>query len=524
MTNTLNISELARLAKTVLDTRLSGQEFMLEDVYNVTRAAYERYPEDAVIKKVAFALERLAQTSKPGTIISQSELSSIYNHFTDLSGTSRFREVLGHLLLEEKKSFSSKNPDYTRLNRVDAEDSGIKMEDFADPEAVKSLTAAFGGDVSEIKTYNAKVANEGIKFVEAELKSIGKNYSDITVLDGNSNLIVYSVNFDTNVGCVAVPIPVEVKNEMPLFPSKFLASNRLEDLTAENLESFISKQASTPDFDVITEEAQADLDITPHTEMPKELAHIAHDFEDHVIEAASVFGKTAINTGKETVSRELRAAGFKGAQVKFGSESSDSVIYIASIGTPKGNVAIEVPVDMYRKAGGGYMPLSPVYFAYDGLVEDFTAPKLQRFALRVPQPSSFTTNCSTAFSYMTLPEIKDEIVKSASENDYVSCEEALAKIQETFTEEDFKNAVADYHNLLMHKSHMEKHEQVKCPRLIPAGKGSVYARCGCTGLSLDRVASDENGRCVPKTTLQSEKLSPIEESGAQISTNKIHWT
>lgn len=524
MTNRFNISELARLAKAVLDTKLSGQDFMLEDVCNVTRAAYERYPEDSVIKKVAFTIEKMAEHSKPGATISQAEITSVYNNFADLSGNSKFRTVLGHLLLGDKQAQSSQNPDYTKMNRVDAEDSGITTDTLVDQAAVKPLIEIFGGDTSSMTTYDAGLARRGVEFVAAELKSIGQDCSDIKVIDGDDNMIVYAANFNTTTGTTAISIPVEIKDGTPLFPSAFLAGEELKQLTAENLIEYIASQKTETDFDVITAEARPDVDITPDVEMPKELAHIAKDFEDGIIEAASAFGADAINKGKTTVAMELAAAGFKNAQVKFGSESADSVIYLAAIHTPKGYVSIEVPVEMHAMASGGYSPLSPAYFAYDGLVEDFTAPKLQRFALRVPQPSSFTTTCSTAYSYMTLPEIKDEIVKSASENDYVSCEEALAKINEKFTEEDFKNAVADYHNLLMHKTHMEKHEQVQCPKLIPAGKGSIYARCGCTGLSLDKVAKDESGRCVPKTTLKSNELNPVEESGAEISSNKLYWT
>lgn len=524
MTSNFNIGELALLAKAALDAKTSGQEFMLEDVYNVTRAAYERFPEDTVIKKVAFTIERMAEKANPGATISQANMSSIYSHFVGVSSNSKFRAVLGHLLLNDIKPDSTQNADYTNLNRVDAENSQITNQSIVDQAAVKPLIEIFGGDTTGMAEYDITLAKKGMDFVIAELKSIGKDCSDITVNGANADMIIYAVNFDTPTGCVPVNIPVEIKDKNTLFPSVFLSDDGLKDLTAENINTYVNEHSNEPNYGVIDDQPRNDLDATPTVEMPKELEHIATDFEDGIIEAASIFGSEAINAGKTAIAMELSVAGFKNTQVKFGSESGDSVIYIAALNTPKGHIDIEIPVEMYNKPTGGYAPLSPVYFAYDGLVEDFTVPKLQRFAVRVPQPSSFNTKCSTAFDYMTMPDIKDEILKSASENDYVTCEAALAKIQETFTEEDFKNAVVDYHNLLMHKTHMDKHEQVSCPKLIQAGKGSIYARCGCTGLSMDKVATDENGRCVPKTTLQKSKLNPIEESGAVISTSKLYWT
>ena len=56
-------------------------------------------------------------------------------------------------------------------------------------------------------------------------------------------------------------------------------------------------------------------------------------------------------------------------------------MYLAVINTPKGPAEIEVPIEMQAVAGNKCVPLAPSYFAYDGLIEDFTAPKLQRFAI-----------------------------------------------------------------------------------------------------------------------------------------------
>ena len=76
-----------------------------------------------------------------------------------------------------------------------------------------------------------------------------------------------------------------------------------------------------------------------------------------------------------------------------------------------------------------------------------------------------------ALDYNTMVQLKDEIIKAASTNDYVTCEDVLAEIQERFSEENFKNAVADYHYLLMHKAQMENKPKHKCAKEIPAGNG-----------------------------------------------------
>lgn len=572
MTSNLNIGELARIAKEALNAKTTGQEFMLEDVYNVTRAAYERYPEDPVIRQVAFTIEKMAEKAAPGAIISQATVSEIYNHLVSLSGNSKFRSVLGHLLLEEKTTFSSQSPDYSKMNRVDAEDSCLDMKDFVNQDIVNAISVAFGGSIDSVKAFDSKIAQKGVEFVTAELRALGTDNPNVEIMGGDQNIIVYASHFDTRKGRVTVAIPTEVRDGRVLFPSTFVADNHLKELTASNLSYFVDAKTESEDFgvpktaDILAavgilaghvknasddevkdqieslfgetdkememsapnlyidrqyESGRPDIDTTQNAEMPQELVHLSRDFEDSVLEAASAFGLEAIRNGKEMIGRELHAAGFRNAQVKFGSEGGDSVVYLAAIPTPKGSAEIEIPVEMQSYGEGQYTPLAPSYFGYDGLIEDFTIPKIQRFAISLPAPSSGSKVYSSAYSYMTLPELKDEILKAASANDYVSCEAALAEIQEKFSEEDFKNAVADYHYLLMHKTHSEKMEQKQCSRMIPAGKGSIYSRCGHYGVPMHKVAIDEEGNCRLKTAIERDKLNPVDEGGASMSSAKI---
>ncbi|KKL88960.1 hypothetical protein LCGC14_1919470 [marine sediment metagenome] len=79
MTSNLNIGDLARIAKQALDANTTGQEFMLEDVYNVTRSAYERYPEDPVIKQVVhLALECTFRAINPIKNSRSAQFSGIF--------------------------------------------------------------------------------------------------------------------------------------------------------------------------------------------------------------------------------------------------------------------------------------------------------------------------------------------------------------------------------------------------------------------------------------------------------------
>ena len=587
--NGFDIGEITRLAKTLLDKEIKS--FLLEDVHNVVREAYDKHPEDTIIKQFAFVIERKAMKATKGDRITQGEMEGIYNDLACLSSTSKFKEVLGCLLPTSIIRQANDNG-FVKANRIDAEDKQITNADIVDQNIVNAIGAVFGGSLDAARTFDTPAANQGLECVKAELKSFGFKDAKVEIMGGNPNTIVYAANFDTVKGKVSVAIPTELAEGRVLFPSTFVSDDHLEELTAANLRGFIEKKATTQDFSIpsvkdtlsaigiitgriknvseagyndvkaifgrgIEDETKVkdagvmigsntnDTFVEPYkkvaverfdvsmdegnvypeqkVEMPKVLAHLAHDFENSVMESASVFGAESIRNGKEFVSKALGAAGFKNAQVKYGSESQDSVVYVAAINTPRGLAQIEIPVEM-KVWGKRYVPLAPAYFAYDGVVEDFTAAKLQSFASNVPNPSFGSRVCASSFSFMTLPELKQEIVKSASVNDYDACEEALSEIQNKYSDEDFRNAVADYQYVLKLKAGVENQNKAgekHCSREIPAGKGSVMARCGHMLVTMDKVVIGEDGICRLKSSIERDRLNPIEDGGCSISSAKI---
>jgi hypothetical protein len=575
MTTNVNMSDLAQLARDLLKEKTNGQEFMLSDVHNITRQAYENYPEDPVIRQFAFVIEQLADKHGSMSTINQGEMTKIYNDLVRLSGNSKFRKVLGMLITETKDTSTVKTSteEFVSMNRIDASDTQLTLDDYIDKDLVNSLDMAFGGSVDESRAFNNKAAEKGKEYVIAELESLGFK-PRVDILGGDNHTLVYAAHFDTQKGLVSVAIPIDISSDKLLLPSTFVADGNLEELTADKLNYFIDKKAFSNDFSVPNtnlilkaigimtgrvktasddefkadldrftdrgevvqlsapelfynkqeEEPQSYIDTTPNVEMPKELAHLSQDFENDLLESVSSFGKDAIRAGKGIVLAELGAAGFKNSQVRFGSESKDSVCYLAAIHTPKGPVEIEVPVEMHADANFNYRPLAPSCFAYDGLIEDFTSAKLQRFALNLPNPSSGQVVYSTEHSYMTLPELRDEIIRSASDNDYVACEMILGTIKDRFDEVNYKNAVADYHYLLMLKSQAETQEVRRCSKEIEAGKGSIEVRCGHFGIPMSKVVVGEDGNCQLRSSIERERLNPVKESGAAITTSKLFWS
>lgn len=502
----INLGDMAQLARSIAEKYDVGKEYTADFISKVASNAHNRYPEDPVIGQFAFVFEKVASKS-PASIVNQKQIYDVYNNFVSLSANSHFKDELGFLLKSEPVQENKQNP-YSAQHG-----DGKIISTSADESLVKTASVLF--KKSSFETCSDVSINNGKNVIDAELKSLGFKHAKVDFLGGNAVGMVYAAHFETNRGLVSVAIPVEIKNGNVLMPKAFFVNDQLEDLNSSNLNNYIEKSASTSPISVEPLNYSS-----PVVEVPKEIAHLTRDFENDVVESASSFGLKSIRVGREVVANELLSFGFRGVQIKYAGESEDSVTYIAAIDTACGKVDIEVPVEM-KSAASSYIPLPPTHFSYDGLVQEFCAEKLQKFAANVPAPSTCSKVYSSVFNYMTLKELKDEILKAAGCGDYISCEGALQEIQEKFSEEDFKNAFADYHHVLMVKNSMEELAVHKCPRMIPAGKVSIYPYCGCLNVPMHKVVAGENGKCVLKSSVEKQKLNPIKESCTAISTSKI---
>lgn len=565
-----DINELAALAKAALAEQETGQEFLLSDVHNMTRQAYERYAEDPIIRQFAFVIERKAERQGPHATINQNEMTNIFNDISRLGDATQFRNIFGAFLSTEGPKLIRANEDFVNMNRVDADNTELNTDDYIDADLVSALEGAFGGDMPQQKLYNEKAAEKGAEFLQLELESLGFK-SRVEVLGGNQDTLVYAAHLDTQKGLVSVAIPLDISQGKVLLPSTFVADNKLENLTASNLQYFVDKKAylndfsmpdagtvlkavgiatgrdvtasdedfastlsrfdergeglhlNTPDLfsDKQPAEPKAYIDTTPDANMPKELAHLAQDFEDDLLEVASNFGRETVTAGKQMIGAELAVAGFKNAQVKYGSEDVDSITYKAAFHTPRGPSEIEVPVEMCR-VGDKHVPLAPTSFNFQGESAEFTPENLQRFA--ATYTSADSPVASTAHAHMNVSELKEEILKSAADGDYQTCEMILGTVQQRFDEDVYKNVVADYHYVLMLKHNHNQEDQPVCSKQIAAGKGSIEARCGHFGVPMSKVVVGKDGQCRLKTALEREKLNPVEEGGAAISSTKLFWT
>lgn len=517
MSANFNINDFSALARKLLEKCENGEEFLLGSVHQQMRQAYNKFPEDAVIRSVASVIERMAEKNPPSTIINQKQLSSIYNDLVRLTGDSKFKMVLGHLLLPVSE---------TRKVATNLRDDRLPIEakDLIDPKVKDVLARTFDEDLAS-KVLNKELADKGVHYVRAELKSIGFGLCTIKVAGGDAKRVFYGVAFDTVKGPVSVYVPANVEGGKFRMPTTFIDDTGEKELKADVLgESLLRRSAKIEDVGGGIKRAENDLPelVVPEVEMPKELAHLTRDFENTLLETTSAFGREAVAAGKKVVATELRAAGFKNAQVKFGSDSNEAVIYLASISTPHGTATVEVPIEMKATIDDRFVPMMPSCFAYNEQINDFTAANLQKFATE----AITTSESNSLYSFMVLGELKEELIKCASINNYTACEDILNHIGATFSEEDHRNAIADYQYVLSIKSKAAENQTQaaeiakQAGAMIPAGKGSIYARLP-NGQPIKDMIKDENGRYRSATEIVKEKLNAEEDGGASINTSSI---
>ena len=85
----------------------------------MTSQAYETYPEDPVIRQFAFVIEQMMTKRDPSSIITQAEMTSIYNDLVRLSSNTKFKNVLGELLHGLPVTKTASNDDFINHNRIE---------------------------------------------------------------------------------------------------------------------------------------------------------------------------------------------------------------------------------------------------------------------------------------------------------------------------------------------------------------------------------------------------------------------
>lgn len=484
-----NFSSLKMQAELALAKLTEGKHYVLADINERFQKTATMYPQDTVINAMASIIEQLHH-KHPGQFISQSDIEKLYGELVGLNVSgSRFREVMGDLLLSEKAASVEPNTSYIqgiRDTNTDAleynVDSGIKAE----------LDKAFAPVADK---YDPRRATAAKNKVELELMSIGFDNARVKLAGGNAKVLIFTAEIDTNRGTATVQIPVDASGEQ--LPKSFIANDKLEELNLPALTSYLAEQHGN----CLSNKEAGEVQM-PRVSMPDPLKSLASNLDESVIEAAVGFPQAAVRLTKRMLVAELNSMGFKGSQIKVMAPTNDGFICEAIINTPRGKVAIEIPIEMK-----GNSPLLPSVFAKGDYVADFNAASLRAFAMSDVGGASSVSRQMSDLNSMDFSQLRDLVVKAALDGDFESCDEALAVIGEKCDENTFRNVIADYQKMLLNMENArnsinmaydDSDQFVKTPN-------SIYPIHKKLGRPVNELIRDENGVYHLKSTYASRQ-------------------
>lgn len=478
----VNFSSLKTQAEIALVKLTEGKFYELENLDQRLQKVADDHPHDTVIKAVARVIEQM-KNKNPSGIISQGKIEKIYNDLIGLnvSGT-KFRSVLGDLLISEKPNSVEPNKKFAERIRDNSENE-VKLDL---DENVKNGFEKLFGQVSDKYDHNkAKLAQEKINL---ELNSLGFKNNRIKIAGGNSEFLVFSADIDTNRGTVRTYIPTEASGEK--FPSVFISGNQFDELKKENLNSYIVESSfrkshlptvsnilntlkiltskseqkddefkkvasylgcdnedmkfSAPELfaDLPNDKIVKDVQI-PKTTIPKPLKVLASQIEENLVETSIGYPQITVRLAKKMVNAELTSMGFKNSQTYVKEATNDGFICEAVINTPKGKMPIEVPIEIKND-----FPLLPSVFAKDDYIAEFNVSNIKNFILKNTDFKSIVRDDSP-LNEMTLSELKNIIVKSAMAKEYDICNDSLNVIEKKFGGDIHRNIVSDYYKMLV---------------------------------------------------------------------------
>jgi hypothetical protein len=551
-----NFDALKSQAELLLAKLEQGKHYVIGDLNSRLQKAAEDNPQDIVIRSVASVIEQ-AYHKNPEVLVSQGDMEKIYNELVGLnaSGT-RFREILGDLLLSETQTRDVTNVTHVNGLRDDPEAGSVNYG--VDKEVKSGLDQLFQ---AQFDKYDPQLAGDAKQKVGLELESMGFRNSRIRLAGGNSRFLIFAADLDTNRGAIRVYIPTESTGTK--FPSVFVAGNRFENFTATDLRTHLEEAAfrndrlpkvsailhsldlavkadqqnvSDEDFNKVAsalpqengsegvsspglfanlpdqKDNIRDVEI-PATPVPKELKVVASDLEESVMEAAVGYPQATVRLAKRMIIVELGSMGFQGSQVRVASATHDGFICEATLNTPRGKFNVEIPIEM-----NGNAPLLPTVFAKGDYVAKFNAANLHALAMQEAGTAAVSVNRDSAMYGMTLHELKDEIVHSASKQDLAACDEVMEIISQRFDEDTYRAVVADYHAMLtgikqskenLKQSFDDSDQFVRTPN-------SLYPVHKKLGLPAHELVRDESGMYHKKSTYQAQK----EAEGGFFSTAK----
>jgi hypothetical protein len=512
----MSLKLLKKQAESAIRTLEVGREYPSNYVLNRLDSAWESNQKDQVIGNMRSVISKVASKQ---TYITQKEITSLYDRFSNISGgATAFRDELGDLLLSGYGKLPE--PKRSEISKTAADMSKpVTLNDKTSLSEAFSVLFSFGSN-DDSGTYNKNLVKKAERLVTLELNAMGIKPDMVKSVTGNEHYILcnaYYKNPDFTTSHVS--IPVQVSNGTVGIPSELISEGSVVKLSKENVLVILKtaqKKQKDSGLSKYSDLRQLESISTPSVKAPAALKE-KFDLSEEIVLASNKFSADQIKLAHSVVVTEVASWGAR-AQVKFSGTNKRGMSFLVKTATSAGEKSFVVPVEVTNEKVA-----MPSEFMDNSSKYDFSARGYNQFlaGAKVVKNASFSRE-TEELGKLSYAQLMDLVMDGVARKDYKSSEDALSTIGSKFGPERFKIALEDFQKLI--KTASSSFDETLIKEAVKRGdlirtRNSVEWFCPKLGLPLSKIAFDEKGRPVPKFRNEKRDLDSID--GTIISTSKI---
>lgn len=505
------------------------------------KEAADRNRQDVTINQAAFVIEQVAQKD-PAREVTANDLRELGQQFYQ-NGTD-FNNEFADLLEEQTESTQ------VETNRLDYSEGGLKniewdgayereqtnlYSDESDIEMIIDPTIACTDQELRLVRQAAQLIDDEIKGTRrvAKISSILRRKTD------NELLFQTTLRTASSESEVDVFIPVEVSNEIPLFPQVMATTEKVYTLDSEGLDNLtadinsqihikraqhISNLRSAEDYEIAIRNdnmgkyAEEVDEFSELSESPKaSLGHeeIEKTLRDAVLEKETRYTQEARNAGRELVETELQDLGFQHPQVSFNGDFEHGLTYEANVNTGLGKMKIVVAVEENKNL---LFPPSQFKVANEEQIYTLTKEAINQAARSTKDGLKAEVH---PFLYAkSYPELKKQLKAAAHHKQHKLAQDIISLIDEKFGDY-YRNAATDDYQTWLEESTQSYDDRCGgCDYYAPQTTHANNDYCNLVKTAAKNVNKDEDTEiCTRSTYANLEDTSTFLDNGESITIN-----
>jgi hypothetical protein len=458
-------AQLHKLAETLFLNE--NKKFTAATLSPRLTATADRLRYDLTINQVAFVVAKMAE-KEPHREVTSQDLKYLANKF--YNPNTKFASEFADLLDEETQvaakhtdriDYQGDVKDLAMDGAYEKQASNIYDEAADNSSLVDSSVPITGEDL--------ELARHAAMLISDEFKTTGKVNKVSSILKHKTAemfLFQTTIRTASNELETIVFVPVEIKNDTPLFPQVMSTTEKvytLDSVGVDNLTADIEyttqlKKSShstslrtAADYDValrsdsmgkFSEEVD-ELDVEAPTQISLGHDEIERVLKQAVLSKESKFNKQAQEEGRQLVDMELKDLGFSHSQVTFDGDYAIGLTYNASVNTEVGKFKINIAVENRK---GTLLP--PYQFVADNQVHEFSKQNITAAARSSKGVNTIDEEAHPLLFAMSYPDLMKQLKSAAADRKHKTAQQIISLIDEKFGEHYRNNATDDYQTWL----------------------------------------------------------------------------